>query len=158
MKKEWPEFGITAYHEDCLDIMPTLPKVDLTITSPPYDNLRIYNDSLEWSEKIWKRIIKGLYNITKDGGVVVWIVGDAVISGSETGTSFKQALYFKDIGFNLHDTMIYQKNNFSNPSKTRYHQIFEYMFVLSNGKPKVFNAISDRKNIYVGHSTFGKRW
>jgi site-specific DNA-methyltransferase (adenine-specific) len=87
---------------------------------------------------------------------MIWIVGDAVIEGSETGTSFRQALYFKEIGLNLHDTMIYQKNNFSNPSKTRYHQVFEYMFVLSKGKPKTFNPLMDRKNVYSGYTSFGE--
>jgi site-specific DNA-methyltransferase (adenine-specific) len=82
---------------------------------------------------------------------MVWVVADATINGSETGTSFKQALHFKDIGFNLHDTMIWKKPNFANPSSNRYHQTFEYMFVLSKGKPKTFNSIKDRKNIYAGN-------
>jgi len=101
---------------DCLEHMDILIqaniKVDLTVTSPPYDNIRTYKNSLEWNESIWKQIIKKLYKITVNGGVVVWIVGDSTIKGSETGTSFKQALYFKEVGFNLHDTMIYRKINY----------------------------------------------
>ena len=83
------------HHGDCLDVMPTLEagSIDLTVTSPPYDNLRTYNDSLEWGEHVWKPVLENLYRLTKDGGVVVWIVGDATIKGSETGTSFRQALY-----------------------------------------------------------------
>ena len=134
---------------DCLEVMKSLSNtsIDLTVTSPPYDNLRTYNGySFDF-----EGIAKELYRVTKDGGVVVWVVGDATINGSETGTSFKQALYFKDIGFNLHDTMIWKKPNFANPSTNRYHQTFEYMFVLSKGKPKVFNSIKDRKNIYAGN-------
>jgi site-specific DNA-methyltransferase (adenine-specific) len=120
--------------------------IDLTVTSPPYDNLRSYNGySFDF-----EAVAKELYRITKDGGVVVWVVGDATIDGSETGTSFRQALFFKEIGFNLHDTMIYQKHNFSNPSSNRYHQIFEYMFVFSKGKPKTFNALKDRPNVEAG--------
>ena len=116
--------------------------IDLTITSPPYDNLREYNGF----DFDFEKIAKELYRVTKDGGVVVWIVGDATINGSETGTSFKQALYFKEIGFNLHDTMIYQKNS---PPLThkRYEQNFEYMFILCKGKIKTFNPIY-RKKIY----------
>jgi DNA modification methylase len=116
--------------------------IDLTITSPPYDNLREYNGF----DFDFESIAKELYRVTKDGGVVVWIVGDATINGSETGTSFKQALYFKEIGFNLHDTMIYQKNS---PPLThkRYEQNFEYMFILCKGKIKTFNPIY-RKKIY----------
>ena len=110
--------------------------IDLTVTSPPYDNLRTYNGFTFDFEGITRE----LYRITKVGGVVVWVVGDATIKGSETGTSFKQALYFKEIGFNLHDTMIYQK---STPPLThnRYEQNFEYMFVFSKGKPNTFNGI-----------------
>jgi site-specific DNA-methyltransferase (adenine-specific) len=121
--------------------------IDLTVTSPPYDNLRNYKGFTFDFESIAKE----LYRVTKNGGVVVWIVGDATINGSETGTSFKQALYFKEIGFNLHDTMIWKKPNFANPSSNRYHQTFEYMFVLSKGKPNTFNSIKDRKNIYAGN-------
>ncbi len=110
--------------------------IDLTVTSPPYDNLRTYNDSLEWGEHIWKPILEQLYRVTKDGGVVVWVVGDATIKGSETGTSFKQALYAMDCGFNLHDTMIYQKKSPIPQFKThRYTASFEYMFIFSKGKP-----------------------
>ena len=135
---------------DCLEVMDTLiqegVKVDLTVTSPPYDNLRTYEGSLQWNETIWKQVIEKLYNITTDGGVVVWIVGDATVKGSETGTSFKQALYFKEVGFNLHDTMIYQKDN-PPPvgGSNRYYQHFEYMFIFSKGKPSIFNPIKSKR-------------
>ena len=97
------------YNCDCLVLMAGIPDcfIDLTITSPPYDNLRDYNGySFDF-----KNVATELFRITKQGGVVIWVVGDATIKGSETGTSFKQALYFKEIGFNLHDTMIYEKKN-----------------------------------------------
>ena len=132
-------------------------QVDLTVTSPPYDNLRNYEDSLQWNEEIWKQVIERLYKITKKGGVVVWVVGDATIKGSETGTSFKQALYFKQVGFNIHDTMIYEKNSSSFPAKknsNRYTQIFEYMFIFSKGKPKC-NLICDKKNKWAGYTNWG---
>jgi site-specific DNA-methyltransferase (adenine-specific) len=109
--------------------------IDLTVTSPPYDNLREYNGySFPFED-----IAKELFRITKQGGVVVWVVGDATVNGSETGTSFKQALYFKEIGFNLHDTMIYWKNAFAFPESNRYSQNFEYMFVLSKSSPTKTN-------------------
>ena len=136
----------TCYNENCLDTMSRMPDcfVDLTVTSPPYDNLREYNGySFDFES-----IAKELFRVTKQGGVVVWVVGDATIKGSETGTSFRQALFFKECGFNLHDTMIYEKSGFSNPSTNRCHQVFEYMFVLSKGNPKTFNKIFDRKNKY----------
>jgi len=113
----------------------------MVLTSPPYDNLRTYNGSLDWGEHIWKPVIQELFRIIKDGGVVVWVVGDATIKGSETGTSFKQALWAKECGFNLHDTMIYQKKNYVPLTHNRYEQDFEYMFVLSKGRPKTFNGI-----------------
>jgi DNA modification methylase len=128
------------YNESNLETMAKMPNnfIDLTVTSPPYDNLRVYNGFL----LDWQNVIKELYRVTKDGGVVVWIVGDATIGGNETGTSFKQALFAKDCGFNLHDTMIYQK---STPPLThnRYEQNFEYMFVFSKGKPKTFNGLRE---------------
>jgi DNA modification methylase len=129
------------YQGNCLDIMPTLPdkSVDLTVTSPPYDNLRTYNGYTFNFEEIAKE----LYRVTKDGGVVVWIVGDATINGSETGTSFKQALYFKEMGFNLHDTMIWHKSNgMPTDVRYRYNQCFEYMFVFSKGKVNTFNKLT----------------
>ena len=142
------------YNEDCLETMARMNDnfIDLTVTSPPYDNLRTYNDNIDetWGEHVWKPIIKELFRVTKNGGIVVWVVGDATINGSETGTSFKQALYAKDIGFNLHDTMIYEKAGFSNPSNNRYHQVFEYMFIFSKGRPKTFNPLKDRKNKWNG--------
>jgi len=121
--------------------------IDLTVTSPPYDNLRDYK-GYSWD---FEGLAKELHRVTKEGGVVVWVVGDATINGSETGTSFKQALYFKEIGFNIHDTMIYKKHNFSNPASNRYHQIFEYMFIFSKKLPNTFNAIKDRINKYAGY-------
>jgi len=133
-------------HGDCLELMKQLPNdyIDLTVTSPPYDNLRTYNGFTFDFESIAKE----LYRITKDGGVIVWVVGDATINGSESGTSFKQALYFKDIGFNLHDTMIYQKGSFppTFPKTKRYQNAFEYMFILSKGSPKTFNGIQRNKS------------
>ena len=142
-------------HGDCLELMKQLDNesIDLTVTSPPYDNLRTYNGFTFDFENIAKE----LFRVTKQGGVVVWIVGDATINGSESGTSFKQALYFKDIGFNLHDTMIYQKPNFSavGALKTRYAQVFEYMFIFSKGKLKTFNPIKDKKNKCYGETGRG---
>jgi site-specific DNA-methyltransferase (adenine-specific) len=120
--------------------------IDLTVTSPPYDNLRKYK-GFEWD---FEGVANELHRVTKEGGVVVWVVGDATINGSETGNSFRQALYFKEIGFNLHDTMIYIKNGGLNSgSLNAYQQKFEYMFVLSKGKPKTINLIKDRPNKYV---------
>jgi DNA modification methylase len=137
---------------DCLEVMKDIPdkSIDMVLTSPPYDNLRTYNGSLDWGEHIWKPIIKELFRIIKNGGVVVWVVGDATIKGSETGTSFKQALYFKETGFNLHDTMIWEKDGCIYPETNRYYPIFEYMFILSKGKPKTCNQIVDRKNKNFG--------
>lgn len=132
---------------DCLEKMKELQdsSIDLTVTSPPYDNLRTYNGNNEqWGEHVWKAVIKDLYRVTKDGGVVVWVVGDATIKGSETGTSFKQALWAMECGFRLHDTMIYHKRNPMPVKSNRYLPCFEFMFVLSKGAPKSFNAIRER--------------
>ena len=128
---------------DCLEVMKSMDEgcVDLTVTSPPYDNLRTYNDTLQWNQEIWQGIIKELYRVTATGGVVVWVVADATIKGSETGTSFKQALYFMACGFNLHDTMIWRKLNPLPLNANRYEPAFEYMFVMSKVKPKTWNPV-----------------
>ena len=130
------------YNIDCVEGMKLLPDsfVDLTVTSPPYDNLRKYN-GFSWD---FEATAKELYRVTKQGGVVVWVVGDATVNGSETLTSFKQALFFKDLGFNANDTMIYQKNSYPFPPSNRYYQQFEYMFVLSKGKPKTTNLLKQK--------------
>ncbi len=143
------------YHGDCLDIMPTLAdkSIDLTVTSPPYDNLRTYNGNSQFD---FQGIAKELFRVTKDGGVVVWVVGDATIKGSETGTSFRQALYFKEIGFNLHDTMIWVKDGGGAiGSQLCYVQNFEYMFVFSKGKPASINRIRDKANLSFGKDKSG---
>lgn len=120
--------------------------VDLTVTSPPYDDLRTYK-GFTWDAEA---LIAELYRVTKPGGVVVWIVNDATVNGSETGTSFRQALAFKNAGFNLHDTMIWKKTGSPFPSSVRYYQNFEYMFVLAKGRPKTINLIADRRNKHAG--------
>ncbi len=128
------------YNEDCLDTMKRMPDnfIDLTITSPPYDDLRIYNGySFDFQS-----VAFDLFRVTKQGGVVVWIVGDSTIKGSESGTSFRQALGLKEVGFNLHDTMIWRKTNPMPKFKhKRYFDVFEYMFILSKGQPKTFNPL-----------------
>ena len=127
------------YCENNLDTMARMPDnfIDLTVTSPPYDNLRTYNGySFDF-----ENVAKELFRVTKQGGVVVWVVSDATINGSETGTSFKQALFFMQCGFNLHDTMIFRKKNTMPQNHNRLEQCFEYMFVFSKCKPKTFNPI-----------------
>lgn len=125
---------------NCVEVMQNFNEnaIDLTLTSPPYDNLRSYKGYVFPFEEIAEQ----LYRVTKPGGIVVWVVADATIKGSETGTSFKQALHFKEIGFNLHDTMIFQKTNpIPQIYRKRYNGIFEYMFVFSKGKVKTHNPI-----------------
>lgn len=145
------------YNIDCLQGLKLLEdnSIDLTVTSPPYDDLRNYKGySFDF-----ENIAKELYRVTKTGGILVWIVGDATSKGSESGTSFRQALYFKECGFNLHDTMIYEKNSSSFPAartSKRYTQIFEYMFVFCKGK--IRNDISllcDKPNKWAGHTNWG---
>lgn len=146
---------------DCLERMKDIEdsSIDMVLTSPPYDNLRSYNGkSDEWNFEIFALAAKELSRVVKNGGVIVWIVGDATVNCSETGTSFRQALYFKDVcGLNLHDTMIYQKSGFTavGSLKTRYASVFEYMFVFTKGKIKTFNPIKDRKNKYAGQKISG---
>lgn len=146
----------TVHCCDCLELMKLVPDntINLTLTSPPYDNLRNYNGySFEF-----EKIAKELFRITKEGGVLVWVVGDSIINRSESGTSFRQALYFLESGFKLHDTMIFEKNSSSFPASrtsNRYTQIFEYMFVFSKGVPKC-NLLIDKPNKNAGLTNWGK--
>lgn len=145
------------YNENCLDTMKRMPDnyIDLVVCSPPYDSIRQYETGigLEWSFEVFKPIARELSRVIKQGRCIVWVVGDESINGSESLSSFKQAIYFKEeCGLNLHDTMIYAKKSFAFPSKNRYNQVFEYMFVFSKNKPEVFNPIKDRKNKWT------KRW
>lgn len=136
---------------DALAVLKTLPSesIDLVVTSPPYDDLRTYNGSCSWN---FEGIVAELLRVVKSGGVVCWIVGDSVTNGSESLTSFNQAIAFKSAGFLIHDTMIYEKLNFSHPDRVRYHQLFEYIFILCKppGPPRIFNPIIDKPNAAVG--------
>jgi DNA modification methylase len=138
--------------ENCLDTMSRMSDnyVDLVLTSPPYDNLRDY----EGYEFDFQSIAKELFRVTKN--VLVWVVGDSTSKGSESGSSFRQALYFMQLGFKLHDTMIYEKNSPAYPANrngNRYTQIFEYMFVFSKGEvPK--QLICDKPNKWAGYKDF----
>lgn len=146
-----------TYLCNCLDGLSKLEdnSIDMIITSPPYDSLRDYKGySFPFED-----IARELTRVLKSGGVIVWVVGDATVKGSETGTSFRQALYFKYVcGLNL-ETMIYEKAGPAYPSNaksTRYSQIFEFMFILSKGTPITHNLIKDRKNRWAGVKNFGR--
>jgi site-specific DNA-methyltransferase (adenine-specific) len=149
---------------DAIDVLSSLESniVDLTVTSPPYDNLRTYNGKIK-DEVVFENgfsfpfveMARELFRVTKPGGVIVWVVNDQVKNGGETGSSFKQALKFMEIGFTLYDTMIYHKNGAPFPESGRYSQVFEYMFVFSKGKPKTVNLLKDKPNRWAGHTNFG---
>lgn len=134
-------------HGDCLEAMKDIPdsSVDMVLTSPPYDDRIKYNNSLVWDINIFKKIALQIHRVIKRGGVCVWIVADKTKECDESGTSFRHALYFKDIGFNLSDTMIYlKKNPMPSDNRYRYQQSFEYMFVFTKGKPKTFNPLKEK--------------
>jgi DNA modification methylase len=138
---------VTLYTGDCAQVMREyIPdgSIDLTVTSPPYDNLRTYKGYTFDFEAIAAQ----LWRVTKPGGVVVWVVADATINGSETGTSFRQALYFMGLGFNLHDTMIYETDK-PPMNDNRYQACFEFMFVLSKGHLRTWNPLMIR-SIHAG--------
>jgi len=146
--------GITLYHGDNVQTMrEAIPdqSIDLVVTSPPYDNLRTYGGHT-WD---FEGLAAELWRTIKPGGVVVWIVADATVDGSETGTSFRQALHFKDIGFRLHDTMIYLKDAVSFPEINRYQPVIEYMFIFSQGAPAVATLIQDKPNKHAGAKVHG---
>ncbi len=135
-------------------------KVDLTVTSPPYDNLRSYEGTLLWDFNKFKEVAKLLYDITRDGGVVVWVVSDQTVKGNKSLTSFRQALYFQEIGFNFYDNIIYEKNSSSFPQSKkskRYTDVYEYCFVLTKGKIRQdIQLLCDKPNKWAGHTNWGK--
>lgn len=147
-----------VYLGDCASVLSSFPSgaIDLVVTSPPYDNLRTYGGGADWSFDKFKEIADQLSRVLKPGGVIVWIVSDATIDGSETGTSFRQALYFKETGLNLHDTMIWAKDGGGAIGSNKcYTQNFEYMFVFSKGTPKASNLIYDKPNGSAGEDKSG---
>lgn len=143
------------YNMDCVEGMQHMAdnSVDCVVTSPPYDTMRLYQRKVEWSFEKFCDVARQLYRIMKDGAAMVWVTGDETINHSESGSSFRQALYFKEIGFNLQDTMIFQKKNpLPGFRPTLYAQAFEYMFVLTKGVLRTFNPIQEattcRKTVY----------
>ena len=149
----YQEEGITIYNADNQSVLPELNSIDFVLTSPPYGNMRDYN-GIKFD---YKDTALGLFNCLKDNRCVVWVVGDQVVDGSESGDSFFQALFFKAIGFKLHDTMIYEKAEGFISCPTRYNQCFEYMFVFIKGKLETVNLIRDRKNLYPNMKQHGTR-
>ena len=154
----------TIFNGNSIDILDELDdnSIDLTVTSPPYDDLRSYNGKIKEDVKFedgysfpFIEMATQLYRVTKEGGVVVWVVNDQVKNGGETGNSMRQALKFIEIGFTLYDTMIYLKNGAPFPESGRYSQVFEYMYILAKGKPKSINLLKDKPNKWAGTTNFG---
>jgi len=141
---------------DSLEVLKKMPDnyIDLVLTSPPYDDLRDYNKEIIWNFSIFQNIAKELYRIMKPGGVIVWVVGDKTKNGNKSLTSFKHSLYFQEIGFNIYDVLIYEKTGSAPPHPNRYFNTFEYMFVVSKGKPKTINLLRDKENKWGGHETY----
>ena len=142
------------FNEDCVETMSRMSDgfVDLVVTSPPYDNLRVY----EGYSFDFEAVSSELFRVVAADGVVVWVVGDATVRGSETGSSFRQVLRFLDVGFKLHDTMIFEKNSSTFParrSSNRYTQIFEYMFVFAKGRVEA-DLICDKPNKWAGFKDY----
>ncbi len=137
------EFDINnIYHTDCLLGMKKLPDnvIDLVVTSPPYDNLRDYKGYQFEFEKIAEE----LFRIVKKGGIVVWVVADKTKNGNRSLTSFRQALFFQEVGFNVHDVMIYEKKNTPFMRSNAYTNCYEFMFVFSKGSPNTFNPLKTK--------------
>ena len=130
--------------------------IDLVVTSPPYDDLRDYENKSAWNFDVFKEIAQELYRVVKLGGIVVWVIGDKTDKGCKSLTSFKQALYFQEVGFSMFDVIIYEKAGSGPPHPNRYFNSFEYMFILSKGKPKTINLLRDKPNKWAGHSTYGE--
>ena len=161
MSKRKLDLNTPVHQMDCREGLKLMGdgSIDLVVTSPPYDDLRSYNDSSVWSFDVFKEVAQILFQKMTDGGVIVWNVNDQTIKGDKTGTSFRHALYFKEIGFRLHDTMIYEKHSSNYPAgkkSVRYSQVSEYCFILSKGRPQAINLIRDKVNKWAGSTNWGK--
>ncbi len=128
------------------------PCIDLTVTSPPYDNLRNYNGYKFDAGAM----LSAIFKVTKQGGVCVWVVGEK-INGGRSLTSFDHAFMGRDVGWTVHDVMIYQKKNTPFMRSNGYTNCYELMIVFSNGKPKTFNRLMEptRRNGWET-AVFGK--
>ncbi len=146
---------INARAEEFLKELPE-DSVDLVVTSPPYDDLRDYDGSVAWNDGVFRAVAGELYRVVKPGGVVVWVIGDKTENGGKTLTSFRQGLYFQELGFNMYDVIIYEKSGSGPPHPNRYFNTFEYMFVLSKGKPKTVHLLKDKPNKWAGYSTYSE--
>lgn len=155
--KKIEDFIGKIINDNCIKVMKTIPNesVDLTVTSPPYDDLRDYENNLVWNNRIFRKVARELYRVTKKGGIVVWVIGDKTHNGNKSLTSFRHALYFQELGFKVYDVIIYEKSGSAPPHPNRYFNSFEYMFIMSKGKPKTVNLLRDKKNSCAGISTFG---
>lgn len=156
-------YNIEIYNRDAEEWLKTLPdnSIDMSIQSPPYDNLRKYNGAGDdWNFEKFMRIADQLYRVMKDGSVTVWVVSDATINGGRTLTCFRQALYFQEIGFLVHDDMIWQKPTSARPqprNSKRYSNIYEHFFILVKGKKirQDITLIADKKNKYYNKGSWG---
>lgn len=151
------DFTNKVINADSIEVLKLIPadSIDLVITSPPYDDLRDYSGSLIWDFNIFKKIAKSLKRVLKPGGVIVWVVGDKTKNGNKSLTSFKHSIFFQNIGLRIYDVIIYEKSGTGPPHPNRYFNSFEYMFVISKGKPSKINILKDKPNKWAGRSTFG---
>jgi DNA modification methylase len=152
MKPYYEDGHVTIYHRDCREVLPSLPKVELVVTSPPYGTVRDY---IKYEGVDTLAVLSEVTPKLNDGGVIMWNTADQVIDGSETGQSFREALHALSLGLRLHDTMIYCREGVNFPDANRYHPAFEYMFIFSKGAPHCFNGIKDRKNKWSGTTVHG---
>jgi DNA modification methylase len=135
---------------DNVTVLKTFPDacVDLVVTSPPYDSLRVaagYQNGFDLVD-----LCNQLLRVIKPGGMVVWVVADQTVNGARTGTSYKQALHFMSHGFQLFDDIVYLKSGTNFPSKSRYTNTWEHMFCFSKGMPSTINLITDSPRKWLG--------
>lgn len=150
------EFCSKIINGNSIEVLKKLPdnSIDLIVTSPPYDDLRDYEKKVIWNFEKFQSIAKELYRVMKLGGTIVWVVGDKTKNGNKSLTSFKHSIYFQEIGFNIYDVLIYEKAGSGPPHPNRYFNTFEYMFIISKGKPKTINLLKDKKNKWGGAETY----
>ena len=134
---------------DCVEGMRSLPPdlVPCTVASPPYGALRHYHGNHQFD---FEAAAAELWRITRPGGVVCWVVREEVVDGSESGEASEQRLFFRDLGFRLHQTIVMERYGSRARSPGRYGESLEYAFILAKGKPATVRLLRDRRNKTAG--------
>lgn len=153
IKPYYDHAGITIYHGDCREILPTLPKVDLVLTDPPYGidfhsarpseerkKDKILNDGLNEYQEMLPWMYSAFKDVLKDGGVLC-----CFCSGGGGTPSLAYAWLEVPKHLNLENVCIWDKGFVG--MGWRYRFQWEAVIVATKGERKTWNGGNNRSNI-----------